>query len=137
MAIAKGWKALVLPALLVGIWGYGIGTYLGGGGGESPEIHSLKEEIMIELPEAYTIGRQLQGTIREKRMVACDTGRSDRKWVFHGPSREGFQTQVVDKKRFGAFCRQTGSGRKTSGSSSVRTPLRLSILHPHRNDSPY
>lgn len=29
MAIAKGWKALVLPALLVGIWGYVIGTYLG------------------------------------------------------------------------------------------------------------
>ncbi len=29
MAIAKGWKELVLPALLVGIWGYVIGTYLG------------------------------------------------------------------------------------------------------------
>lgn len=29
MAIAKGWKNLVLPALLVGIWGYVIGTYLG------------------------------------------------------------------------------------------------------------
>lgn len=29
MAIAKGWKDLVLPALLVGIWGYVIGTYLG------------------------------------------------------------------------------------------------------------
>jgi len=29
MAIAKGWKTLVLPALLVGIWGYVIGTYLG------------------------------------------------------------------------------------------------------------
>jgi len=29
MAIAKGWKDMVLPALLVGIWGYVIGTYLG------------------------------------------------------------------------------------------------------------
>ena len=29
MAIAKGWKELVLPALLIGIWGYVIGTYLG------------------------------------------------------------------------------------------------------------
>ena len=29
MAIAKGWKELVLPSLLVGIWGYVIGTYLG------------------------------------------------------------------------------------------------------------
>jgi len=29
MAIAKGWPKLVLPALLVGIWGYVIGTLLG------------------------------------------------------------------------------------------------------------
>lgn len=29
MAIAKGWPKLVLPALLVGIWGYVIGTPLG------------------------------------------------------------------------------------------------------------
>lgn len=29
IAIAKGWRQLVLPALLVGIWGYVIGTYLG------------------------------------------------------------------------------------------------------------
>ncbi len=29
MAIAKGWPALILPALLVGIWGYVIGTFLG------------------------------------------------------------------------------------------------------------
>lgn len=29
MAIAKGWNALVLPAFLVGIWGYAVGTYLG------------------------------------------------------------------------------------------------------------
>jgi uncharacterized membrane protein len=29
MAIAKGWSGLVLPALLVGIWGYVIGTPLG------------------------------------------------------------------------------------------------------------
>ncbi len=29
MAIAKGWSALVLPAILVGIWGYVIGTFLG------------------------------------------------------------------------------------------------------------
>lgn len=29
MAIAKGWSKLVLPALLAGIWGYVIGTFLG------------------------------------------------------------------------------------------------------------
>jgi uncharacterized membrane protein len=29
LAIAKGWKDLVLPGLLVGIWGYVIGTWLG------------------------------------------------------------------------------------------------------------
>ena len=29
MAIAKGWSRLVLPGLLVGIWGYAIGTFLG------------------------------------------------------------------------------------------------------------
>lgn len=29
MAVAKGWSDLVLPGLLVGIWGYVIGTFLG------------------------------------------------------------------------------------------------------------
>jgi len=29
MAIARGWPRLVLPALLVGLWGYVIGTFLG------------------------------------------------------------------------------------------------------------
>ncbi len=29
MAIAKGWDRLVLPGILVGIWGYAIGTFLG------------------------------------------------------------------------------------------------------------
>jgi uncharacterized membrane protein len=29
MAIAKGWNELVLPAMLVGVWGYVIGNYLG------------------------------------------------------------------------------------------------------------
>jgi uncharacterized membrane protein len=29
MATAKGWSALVLPAMLVGIWGYVIGTWVG------------------------------------------------------------------------------------------------------------
>lgn len=29
MAIAKGWRPLVLPAILVGIWGYVAGTHLG------------------------------------------------------------------------------------------------------------
>lgn len=29
MAIAKGWSELILPSLLVGIWGYVIGTFLG------------------------------------------------------------------------------------------------------------
>ena len=29
MAIAKGWSQLVVPSLLIGIWGYVIGTFLG------------------------------------------------------------------------------------------------------------
>ena len=29
MAIAKGWPKLIVPSLLVGIWGYVIGTFLG------------------------------------------------------------------------------------------------------------
>ena len=29
MAIAKGWRPLVLPSILVGTWGYVVGTYLG------------------------------------------------------------------------------------------------------------
>lgn len=29
MAISMGWSKLVLPALLVGIWGYTIGTAIG------------------------------------------------------------------------------------------------------------
>ena len=29
MAVSKGWPKLVLPAMLVGIWGYVIGTALG------------------------------------------------------------------------------------------------------------
>jgi uncharacterized membrane protein len=29
MAVASGWPKLVLPAVLVAIWGYAIGTFLG------------------------------------------------------------------------------------------------------------
>jgi uncharacterized membrane protein len=29
MAIAKGWTKLVTPAILVGVWGYAIGNYVG------------------------------------------------------------------------------------------------------------
>jgi uncharacterized membrane protein len=29
MAVSRGWSALVLPAILVGIWGYAIGTFVG------------------------------------------------------------------------------------------------------------
>jgi uncharacterized membrane protein len=29
MAIAKGWQKLIVPTILVGIWGYIIGNYLG------------------------------------------------------------------------------------------------------------
>ena len=29
MAVASGWPNLVLPALLVGIWGYAVGTFIG------------------------------------------------------------------------------------------------------------
>ncbi|TWH81405.1 uncharacterized protein DUF819 [Sedimentibacter saalensis] len=29
MAISKGWTDLVAPAMLVGVFGYGVGTYLG------------------------------------------------------------------------------------------------------------
>ncbi len=35
MAIAMGWSKLVLPALLVGIWGYAIGTAVGLAVGET------------------------------------------------------------------------------------------------------
>jgi uncharacterized membrane protein len=35
MALAKGWSNLIVPALLVGIWGYVIGTFLGVLMGES------------------------------------------------------------------------------------------------------
>ena len=29
MAISKGWSGLVLPAILAGLWGYIIGTFVG------------------------------------------------------------------------------------------------------------
>ena len=29
IAIAKGWKKLIVPSFLVGIWGYVIGNYIG------------------------------------------------------------------------------------------------------------
>jgi uncharacterized membrane protein len=29
MAVAKGWDGLVLPAILVGVWGYAIGNWVG------------------------------------------------------------------------------------------------------------
>jgi uncharacterized membrane protein len=29
MAVAKGWDGLVLPGILVGVWGYAIGNWVG------------------------------------------------------------------------------------------------------------
>jgi len=29
MCIAKGWTKLIVPSILVGVWGYIIGNYLG------------------------------------------------------------------------------------------------------------
>lgn len=43
---------------------------------------------MIELPEAVTIARQLNETIKGKQIVEGNTGESPHKWVFYKPSRE-------------------------------------------------
>jgi len=43
---------------------------------------------MIELPEAVTIARQLNETIKDKRIVEGNAGESPHKWVFYKPSRE-------------------------------------------------
>jgi uncharacterized membrane protein len=29
MAVARGWDGLVLPAILVGVWGYAVGNWVG------------------------------------------------------------------------------------------------------------
>ncbi|MBN1222561.1 MAG: hypothetical protein JXB23_04900 [Candidatus Aminicenantes bacterium] len=52
---------------------------------------------MIELPEASTIGRQLEETIKGKRILECDMGKSDRKWVFFGPSKEIVKNHLMKK----------------------------------------
>ena len=43
---------------------------------------------MIELPEAVTIARQLDETIKNKQIIESNTGESSHKWVFYSPSRE-------------------------------------------------
>ena len=55
---------------------------------------------MIELPEAVAISRQLNQTIRGKRIVESNTGDSVHKWVFYKPSREKLE-KLLPKKNIG------------------------------------
>jgi len=43
---------------------------------------------MIELPEAVSIAKQLNKTIKEKRTVEASTGDTPHKWVFYKPERK-------------------------------------------------
>lgn len=43
---------------------------------------------MIELPEAVSIAKQLNKTIKEKRTCEASTGDSPHKWVFYKPERK-------------------------------------------------
>ena len=56
MAVAKGWDGLVLPAILVGVWGYAIGNWL-----EAEEaIDCLRGKQIPDLLEVTTV---LAGTM--------------------------------------------------------------------------
>ncbi len=55
---------------------------------------------MIELPEAVTIARQLNETIKGKRIVEGSAGESAHKWVFYKPSREKL-AKLLPKKNIG------------------------------------
>jgi len=52
---------------------------------------------MIELPEAVTIARQLNETIKGKRIVEGNTGESPHKFVFYKPSREKLARLLLKK----------------------------------------
>ncbi len=53
---------------------------------------------MIELPEAVSIARQLDETIKRKRIVEASTGDSPHKWVFYKPEREKLEKLLLSKK---------------------------------------
>jgi len=53
---------------------------------------------MIELPEAVSIARQLNETIKGKRIVESSTGDSPHKWVFYKPERKKLEKLLVGKK---------------------------------------
>lgn len=52
---------------------------------------------MIELPEAVSISRNLNDTIRGKRIIAAGTGEGTHKWVIYQPSREELAAWLVEK----------------------------------------
>ena len=62
---------------------------------------------MIELPEAFTIARQLNGELERKRIVSADTGSSPHKWVFYRPSRDDLEKKLPGK----AVSKVTAVGR--------------------------
>ncbi|UCC39322.1 MAG: hypothetical protein JSV96_16235 [Candidatus Aminicenantes bacterium] len=53
---------------------------------------------MIELPEAVTLARQLNETIKGKRIVEGSAGESTHKWVFYKPCREKLAKLLPGKK---------------------------------------
>lgn len=52
---------------------------------------------MIELPEAVSIAKQLDETIKGKRVVDSNAGDSPHKWVFYKPPREELTQLLVGK----------------------------------------
>lgn len=52
---------------------------------------------MIELPEAVSIAKQLNKTIKGKRIVDANTGDSPHKWVFYKPEREKLARFLIGK----------------------------------------
>jgi len=53
---------------------------------------------MIELPEAVSIARQLNETIKGKRIVEAGTGDTPHKWVFYKPERKKLEKLLIGKK---------------------------------------
>jgi len=60
---------------------------------------------MIELPEATTIATQLRETISGKRILECDTGKSDRN-VF---DKQGMYSPIMDRTKVGTPCSNCGT----------------------------
>jgi len=50
---------------------------------------------MIELPEAFTIARQLDEVLKGKEIISANGGNSPHRWVFHKPSREAFEKKPI------------------------------------------